>query len=282
MDLLDSVARYLEKRETLRDVVISVLVVVAVLALRTAALRSVRRARRMRERVQLRWTVQVKLGSLAIIAVALVIIWAAEVKEAWLSVAAIAVAAVIATKEVLLCILGSVLRASSGSFHVGDRIEIAGVRGDVIDYGLLATTILEIGSSHKWTGRALTVPNSLLLTQPVINETFTEAYVLHIIRVPLAEDDDWQQAEKALVRAGEEVCAEYLQKAKRYMDAQAREHGLEAPSVEPYVSVQLPEAGTIHLLLRLPTPAHQKGETEQRVLRRFLAGRKKKAAVPPA
>ena len=37
------------------------------------------------------------------------------------------------------------MRATSRSFKLGDRIEIGDYRGDVIDYNLFTTTILETG-----------------------------------------------------------------------------------------------------------------------------------------
>ncbi|MEK7269069.1 MAG: mechanosensitive ion channel protein MscS, partial [Nitrospirota bacterium] len=45
---------------------------------------------------------------------------------------------------------------------------------------------------------------------------------------------------------------------------------LDAPSVEPRVSLHVPEPGRLNLLLRIPTPAHRTSRVEQAILRRFL------------
>jgi hypothetical protein len=45
---------------------------------------------------------------------------------------------------------------------------------------------------------------------------------------------------------------------------------LEAPSPEPRITIQLPEAGRIHLVLRFPAPDRGRSRVEQAILRRYL------------
>ncbi|RLB54927.1 MAG: hypothetical protein DRI90_19840, partial [Deltaproteobacteria bacterium] len=164
----------------------------------------------------------------------------------------------------------AVLRASAGSFSVGDRVEIGAPRGAVIDHGLFATTILEIGPGHQWTGRAVTVPNSIMLTTAVINETYSDNYVLHVITVPVPWDAEWSEAQAALLEVAHEVCSDYLDEAREQLQSQAKDQGLDPPNVAPRVTVEIPEAAKLNLLLRVPTEPRKKGVIEQRVLRRFL------------
>jgi small-conductance mechanosensitive channel len=260
----------LERDRTVREIALSVVWILLVLAVRFGTLRILRRTMPDPDRQKLRITVQVRRGSLAIMLLGLVIIWMSELRTVALSITAILVAIVIATKEMLLCVMGSILRASSRAFTVGDRIEVAGVRGDVIDHGLIATSILEVGPGHQWTGRALTVPNSAFLTSPIVNETESHQFVLHVIRVPVPWDPDWREVEEALRAAGEAISAEYLDEARSVIEAEGRRQGLGTPSVEPRVHLQIPETGELEFLLRLPCRARDKGEIEQRVLRRFL------------
>ena len=125
------------------------------------------------------------------------------------------------------------LNATTGAYDVGDRIELDGTRGDVIRYGLLTTTILEIGPTHQRTGRSIVLPNSLLLSKPVVNETFTATYVLHSFAVPMARSADWQATERRLQAVAQRVCAEWIEPARRQLEELSREHGLTPPSVEP-------------------------------------------------
>lgn len=199
----------------------------------------------------------------------LLIIWAQALQDWAISLAAIAVAIALATKELSLCFLGYVLRASSTSFSVGDRIEVNGVKGDVVDIRLLSTTLLEVGAGHQRTGRAVVIPNAQFLSYPIINETFTKAYVLHLVSVRLSSRDDWRRAELLLLEAASEVCAPFIDAARRYMGQVARRHSLQTPMVGPRVMVHF-DAEQITLMTRVPTPARERGRIEQQILRRFF------------
>jgi small-conductance mechanosensitive channel len=185
-------------------------------------------------------------------------------------VLALAVALVIATKELIQCVLGTVFRASTRMFSLGDRVEVGEIRGDVIDHGILGTTILEVGPDHQRTGRALTLPNNMFLTTPVINETHTQSFVLHLMTIPLREGNDWKRAEEIVLRTANDVCGAYLSSARDNMEQLARRHGLVPRSAEPQVMVQLAEPERVNLLLRIPIPVRDKGRVEQAFLRGVL------------
>lgn len=50
-----------------------------------------------------------------------------------------------ALQEVIVSIAGYVTVFSSNFYKVGDRVKLGGTKGDVIDIGLLRTTLMEIG-----------------------------------------------------------------------------------------------------------------------------------------
>lgn len=267
---MEEILHAIREREDLRDALLSVLLFALVFSLRRGLVRMVVQLPGGSDRDRVRWSSQVRRATSVSLIVGLIIIWSTELQTMALSFVALGVAGVLATKELIMCASGSFLRASSRSFGVGDRVEIGDVRGDVIDYGLFATTILEIGPGHQWTGRAVTVPNSALLSQPVINETFTQSFVLHVITVPQRRDADLEAARERLLEAGLEASAGYIEEARLSLTEHAAKRGLAEPSVEPRVFLQLPNANEVSLLLRLPAPARDKGLIEQNVLRSFI------------
>jgi hypothetical protein len=168
-----------------------------------------------------------------------------------------------------MCITGSILKAGAGSFSIGDRIQIKDFRGDVIDQNLLATTILEVGPgklTHQRTGRMAVIPNAMFVSEPVINESFTHDYVLHVFTVPFKRDDDWRGAQKAIVESARKQCAPFLEEVRRYMNRVSTSRGLEPPSVDPRVTMQVPVAGEIHLIVRVPVKSGQRGFIEQSIM----------------
>ena len=199
-----------------------------------------------------------------------------------------AAAIVIATKELIMCLSGTLLRASGRSYQIGDRVEVGTFRGDVIDQTLLTTSLLEVGPGnafHQHTGRLIVVPNSTLLTTPVVNESFTDDFVLHAFSVSIAAEDDWHEAESALLQAAREESGSYLKDAQKHMSEMAKREGLEHMSVEPRVTLRLDGTSSnnaVSLLVRVAVPARRKGRIEQAVLRRYLSIREQAKAQAEA
>lgn len=279
---MDTLNQLLES-PTFRKVAIdSGTVVLVVMLLRFIAVRLVRRVAWAADSDRLNWLVRIRAVTVLILVFGLVVVWADDLRTVAISAVAIAAALVIATKELIMCISGTFVRVAAQSYSVGDRIEIGAVRGDVIGYGLLTTTVLEVGPAQRRTGRAVVLPNSLLLTQPVINETYSEAYVLHTFVVPVGTDRDWKHAEKALLEAVRAVCADTIEEARAHLEASARRAGISPPEVQPRVLFQLPAEDRIDLLVRVPTLAREIARTEQDILRRFLDATYVAPSVPPA
>ncbi|MFC4259416.1 mechanosensitive ion channel domain-containing protein [Marinobacter lacisalsi] len=216
-----------------------------------------------------KWLVQTRNGLILLFLLGLVLIWGQELRTLALSIVAIAVAFVVATKELILCFIGSLVKGGARSFNIGDRIQVKDFRGDVIDQNLLATTIMEVGPgklTHQRTGRATVIPNSLFVSEPVINESFTQDYVLHVFTVPFKRDDNWQLAQQVLLDCARAQCEPYLESARKYMRRLGDRRGLEVPVVDPRVSLQVPLAGEIHLVVRFPCRQGQRSAIEQAIL----------------
>ncbi|CEA05400.1 Miniconductance mechanosensitive channel MscM precursor [Pseudomonas saudimassiliensis] len=246
----------------------SLILIVTVVILRALTTRFIQRTVNSPE-LRGRWLVNSRNGFLLLLLLGLVMIWGEELRTLALSIVAIAVAFVVATKELILCFTGSLLKSGSRSFVLGDRIQIKDLRGDVIDQNLLATTILEVGPGkhlHQRTGRRIVIPNALFVSEPVINESFTTHYDFHVFTVPFKREDNWQAAQQALLASAARHCEPYLELVRRYMSKIGNQRGLMMPSVDPRVTIQVPVAGEIHLTVRIPAKAGERNFIEQAIL----------------
>ena len=251
----------------------SLILIVTVVILRALTTRFIQRTVNSPE-LRGRWLVNSRNGFLLLLLLGLVMIWGEELRTLALSIVAIAVAFVVATKELILCFTGSLLKSGSRSFVLGDRIQIKDLRGDVIDQNLLATTILEVGPgklTHQRTGRMTVIPNALFVSEAVINESFTQEYVLHVFIVPFKREENWQAARGAFEEAAQRHCEPFLNNARRHMVRFSRQRGLDAPPVEPRVTLQVPTAGEIHLVVRMPVKARERNALEQTILTEVFA-----------
>ncbi|MDH5564463.1 MAG: mechanosensitive ion channel family protein [Nitrospirota bacterium] len=257
-------------RSTVSTVVLIAFVFLIRLGIQHALLKTVELSVESRRR----WAVNIRNVLLIVFILGIISIWAPRLQTFAVSIFAVAVALVLATKELIACLSGSGLRMLTKAYSLGDRIEIGGIRGNVVDHNALTTTLLEIGpgqTSHQYTGRAMVLPNSFLFTHPLTNETYTKKFRLHIITIPLTTDDDWKTAEQLLLTAGQEESAPFIKEAERYLKNLEGKLWLDAPSVEPRVTIQLPEPGRINLLLRVPCPTQYPSRLEQAILKKFLS-----------
>jgi small-conductance mechanosensitive channel len=102
-------------------------------------------------------------------------------------------------------------------YTVGDRVQIGDTRGDVIDIGLLRTTLMETGnwvSKDLYNGRIVRIPNNILLKVPVFNYSQGFRFIWDEIKVLLTTTSDCQLAREMLLRAAKDAIGEYLIEAQ--------------------------------------------------------------------
>lgn len=149
--------------------------------------------------------------TLLLVLFSLVFIWSAQIQTLALSMFAVAAAVVVATKELIMCLSGSILRSATQQYSVGDYIEINGLRGRVVDINLLNTLMMQVGPNPlvgQLAGTTVSFPNSLLLSHPVRRDNILGDYVIHTVEIPVPIHLDSDEAvcrlksrTRALVRA---------------------------------------------------------------------------------
>jgi small-conductance mechanosensitive channel len=277
----DQVLQYFRDSDLLRHVIATVLLFGIVFSIRNVVLRFVRRKLPTTDTLQLRWTAQVRGASYLVLAFGLFTIWAAELQALAVSFVVLAMAVVWATKETIACLQGGVYRISSNAFQVGDRINVGQIRGDVIDPGLLSTRVLEVGKGHQRTGRTISIPNSMFMTEPVLNESLTGEYMLHLLTIPLDRDADLAAIERRALVAANDACADFIEDVRRPIALRYRRHGLNPPLVDPRITYQFVDKNTVNLILRIPVPTRLERTVEQRVLREVLGVPRGRDSLPP-
>ncbi|RUO77837.1 mechanosensitive ion channel domain-containing protein [Idiomarina seosinensis] len=268
-ELLNALLEELKSSDSLLRLVISTVVLICVVIFARWILRRYIRRNVNSTDLRRRWLVQLRNGLLLVLLLGLVMIWGNELRTFALSLVAIAVALVIATKELIICVSGTLIKSGSNAFQLGDRIQIKEYRGDVIDQNLLTTTILEVGpgkNMQQRSGRMVVIPNSLFAMEPLINESYSKDFVLHTFAIPFLRTDDWQRAQKELLRVAQIYCDEYLSDVKRHFDRISYRTGLDSPAVEPRVTLQFEEAEDITLVVRIPARAESRNWVEQNIL----------------
>ena len=77
-----------------------------------------------------------------------------------------------ALQEVITSVAGWLAIMFGGFYKTGDRVQLGGIKGDVIDIGIVRTTLMEMGEwvvDDLYNGRIVRVANSFVFIEPVYN-----------------------------------------------------------------------------------------------------------------
>ncbi|KQT85483.1 mechanosensitive ion channel family protein [Aurantimonas sp. Leaf443] len=228
-----------------------------------------------------RFTSRAVLNS--ILAFSLLGIWMSEIQNLVFSLAAVMVALVVATKELLMCMAGAALRFGGQLFKVGDRIEMNGIHGEVIDHGLFSTKIMELPPlhlGHGGTGRIVTLPNAVLLTSQVRVEAQPRQFAPHRFCITFEHPVNPRQAVEAIERAAGEAVRPDLDRASRFHRLASAKVGAEIAGPGAEVTFGTSEIGKMQVHVMVYCLAKDARTLEQQVtLRAFdlLAARKPEA-----
>jgi len=159
-------------------------------------------------------------------------------------------------------------------FATGDRVALAGLKGDVIDIGVSTFSLLEVkdlAEGEQVSGRIIHVPNGKLFTEPLINYTQGFDLVWNEIPIIVTFESDWRKAKAILVEiAHQHADREASIGAQRLREA-TRRFFIREDSTEPAVYTRLASNG-VQLNLRYPCGARKRRSTEQ-VIAETVLGR---------
>lgn len=145
-----------------------------------------------------------------------------------------------ALQEVIASIAGWMAISSGGFYSTGDRVQVGGIKGDVIDIGVLRTTVMEVGqwvNGDLYNGRIVRIANSFVFKEPVFNYSADFPFLWDEITLPVRYGSDWKSAKTMLVGVAEEVCAEFAARSKEAWNTAVRKYRLEDAPVEPMVTM---------------------------------------------
>lgn len=230
-------------------------------------------------------SVNVRNTLLIVFLLGMIAIWASQLHTLVVSLAAFAVAFVIAGKELILCFTGAILRSVGRLYEMGDRVEIGPHSGIVIDISPFSTTLAEIDAHfHQRTGRAITIPNSQLWTMTVVHDQFAGDFVLHQFLVPIADGQDWQATERLLLELACEKVRVWRDEMLATAQEMAQRYSLETRLPDPFVTLGFDADRKLQLMVHVPSRSQQRQDIEQCILRAYLTRCREVApsTVPPA
>lgn len=198
--------------------------------------------------------------STGVICVLLFFVWAEYLKSFLTIITFISTAITLSLKDIIFNFFSGIYIKTSKLFSLEDRIEINGLKGDVVNFNKTGFDLLEIGdrvNGEQSTGRIVHVPNSIVFTYPVKNYVKAFKYIWDEIKINIPLECDVYKIKKELYRIVKKnsIVRNIPNKMEEEVNDASSEYRLYFNNLEPIIYVQVVDA---HIELYLRFLVHPK------------------------
>ncbi|MDB2414871.1 mechanosensitive ion channel [Rickettsiales bacterium] len=255
-------------------VVASILVVICVFLLRYFLTRYIKSKAEILDKNSRRWLNRVNNASVFATIFSLIFIWGPEIQNIALSLTAVAVAVVLITKELLMCLTGGFLYATTKPFDVGDWITIDNTTGEVTKITPLVSVIEEVDSLNKtyqYTGKTIQIPNSRFLSIVVENGNFLKDYIYCDVPITIQYADlDPGVLMGELKSIAERYYAPFHEESEKFIKKVERKTALNFSDPEPQYFLRTTDVGHNIFTARLLIPTKKAVQISSDITKDFL------------
>ncbi len=165
-----------------------------------------------------------------------------NIKDLTLAIGLLTAGITITLQELILSVAGSLFIFFVKVYQPGDRIEINGIKGDVIDVNTMYTTMMEIGqwvSSDNYSGRIVKLSNAFVFKGPVYNYSQDFPFIWDEFTLPIRYGSDTELAKDLIIKVAQNVLSDYvLESVEKWKDV-VKKYYIEDAIVEPTLAIKL-------------------------------------------
>jgi small-conductance mechanosensitive channel len=147
-----------------------------------------------------------------------------------------------ALQEVIVSVAGWVALSFGRLYDVGDRVQLGGIKGDVIDIGVLRTTLMECGgwiNGDQYNGRVVRVANSFIFKEPVYNYSSDFPFLWDEITIPVRYGSNYDLARQGFQQVLDDLTGEHARQLKGDWRKMTDKYLLEDAQLTPSVSLKM-------------------------------------------
>ena len=168
----------------------------------------------------------------------------------------------IALKDPVTNLAGWIFILWRRPFEVGDRVEIGGHKGDVIDVRLQQFTLNEIGNwvdADQSSGRIIHIPNGKVFTEPLANYDRGFRYIWHEVPVLVTFESDWRKAKEVLTKIAFKHAEHLTAQAEQDLLTASRQYLINYTKLTPIVYTRVTDSGVQLTIRYLIEPRKRRG-----------------------
>jgi small-conductance mechanosensitive channel len=224
----------------------------------------------LRQTQILRTIVQVGVQVLGVVLIALVLFGPPQQTATMVGLATAALT--ICLQDYVLAFLGWFMLVGKNGIRVGDIVEINGVSGEVIEIGLMSTTLLEVNSlaaQGELTGRRVSFLNSFAIRGQYFNFSSRGQWLWDEMTVTVPAGRDFQTLAAAVEKIIREETEEKARQAEYEWNSNMRAAGLNRFNVAPALTLR-PSGAGIEIQVRYVTNAKDRLAVRDRLYRKII------------
>ncbi|GAA4301303.1 mechanosensitive ion channel family protein [Aestuariibaculum suncheonense] len=165
-----------------------------------------------------------------------------SIKDFGLAIGLLTAGITITLQELILSVAGSFYIFFVRVYKPGDRIEINGIKGDVIDIDSVYTSMMEIGqwvSSDNYTGRIVKLSNAFVFKGPVYNYSQDFPFVWDEFNLPIRYGSDIEMAKNIVISVAQDHLSEYVKESISDWKGVVDKYYIEDAQVDPTLAITM-------------------------------------------
>jgi len=182
----------------------------------------------------------------------------------------------VALQNVILSIAGYFFLIGKFGVRVGDRVQISGINGEVVEIGIVRVHVMELGGTGRDlqpTGRVVAFSNSFVFqpTAGVFKQIPGTNFIWHEIGLTLALESDYRSAEERILRAVDTAFGQYhevLEKQRSQME-KSLASGVTLGPLRPRTTLKLAPSG-LEVIVHFPVDVRQSDQIDDCITREIL------------
>jgi small-conductance mechanosensitive channel len=182
----------------------------------------------------------------------------------------------VALQNVILSVAGYFFLMGKYGIRVGDRVQIAGVTGEVVDIGLVRLHLLELssgGTDAQPSGRVVAFSNSVVFqpTSGVFRKIPGTSFVWHEISLTFLLENNYRMIQERITSAVDNVLKDHHEEMDRQMRHMEQTlNSISAIELRPKTHLHFTASG-IEVTVRFPVELKNAVDIDDRMMRELYA-----------
>ncbi len=152
----------------------------------------------------------------------------------------------LALKDILLNFAGWMYIILRQPFFIGDRIEISGIKGDVIDMNIFKFRVIEVGNwvqAEQSTGRIIHIPNYKIFMDPLANYSLGFEYIWDELSLLIPFELNWRKGKQICEEVIHELTDDLSEDVRKQIREASRKYMIFYNSLTPIVYTDVVDSG---------------------------------------